>query len=716
MNTLSAEQQAVVNAVEKNNVLVDSVAGCGKTTTSLGICKKYNNKKILIVTYNSKLRLETRDRAAKHNIKNCEIHTYHSLCTRYYRPSPTDDGISKVCTEAIPAGVEVPKFDIIILDEQQDMDNICFTFIVKFIHENMSNPRIVVLGDMNQSIYGFKGADYRYLTEAPNLFGRFTNDPWVKLDIHESFRVTESIARFVNQQLINSNRIYSAKQGTSVKYVVYDAFRRGGIIRKLINQIKSKYKPEDVFILSFSIRAKDRRAPVKIVENMLVDEGIPCYVPINDDQELDENCMKNKVTFSSFHQAKGRERKLVILMGFDEGTFSYYTKIRESPESSIINAYYVACTRASEELYLMHHYNKDFFPTADEFIIKEICEYIEDKTVKPGKERATKPGVRGVTDVIRFMPTELVQDLMSHLKVKKTPLGDSVEHVKAYTIDASGDDIQYEAISDLYGTGITLYNEISHNKNLPVMLEKYENAEYAVTQDIEAIGFDNHRQVTEHNKKRIIVNSFTYNPNKEISTSSLLRLCNYISSDTSGYASRWKQINNYDWVDSDAIQKANDIINENIDSDTREYEVPVGLMLHPTLRLIGCFDILTEDTLYEIKFTSMTNDEHLLQLAIYGYLDDLNHDLVLLNVREGFMYSIEEFREPYNFMKKIVEFNNRSELKTDYTQFMKNASDITNNIINGIKFAFDEPEVEVNIIEKQSNSDLMEKLRRMQKK
>ena len=44
------------------NVIVDSVAGSGKTTSIIYIAKSLKKKRILLLTYNSKLKIETKER------------------------------------------------------------------------------------------------------------------------------------------------------------------------------------------------------------------------------------------------------------------------------------------------------------------------------------------------------------------------------------------------------------------------------------------------------------------------------------------------------------------------------------------------------------------------------------------------------------------------------------------------------------------------------
>jgi hypothetical protein len=73
----SDEQYAIVNLVGKNtNIIVDAVAGSGKTTTVLFIASKFADKKILQITYNSELKIEVRKKVQEMEIKNLEIHSY----------------------------------------------------------------------------------------------------------------------------------------------------------------------------------------------------------------------------------------------------------------------------------------------------------------------------------------------------------------------------------------------------------------------------------------------------------------------------------------------------------------------------------------------------------------------------------------------------------------------------------------------------------------
>ena len=82
---ISSDQNYIIEQlILNNNVVVYSVAGSGKTTCNLHIAKRFNDMNILLLTYNSKLKVETREKAKKLMLNNIEVHSYHSLCVKYY--------------------------------------------------------------------------------------------------------------------------------------------------------------------------------------------------------------------------------------------------------------------------------------------------------------------------------------------------------------------------------------------------------------------------------------------------------------------------------------------------------------------------------------------------------------------------------------------------------------------------------------------------------
>ncbi len=116
--TPSEEQNLIINYLKDYNVTVDACAGSGKTSTILFIAEQYKDLSILVLTYNSQLKAETRKRAAGY--QNLDVHSYHSFCVANYDKSAyTDDKVNDLITKNVEPFCDL-FYDIIIADEAQD--------------------------------------------------------------------------------------------------------------------------------------------------------------------------------------------------------------------------------------------------------------------------------------------------------------------------------------------------------------------------------------------------------------------------------------------------------------------------------------------------------------------------------------------------------------------------------------------------------------------
>ena len=84
LNEASDEQKAIIDSIKDHNVKVNSVAGSGKTTTVLHMAKQYKDESILLLTYNARLKMETRKKKDNLGLRNLEVHSYHSFCVSNY--------------------------------------------------------------------------------------------------------------------------------------------------------------------------------------------------------------------------------------------------------------------------------------------------------------------------------------------------------------------------------------------------------------------------------------------------------------------------------------------------------------------------------------------------------------------------------------------------------------------------------------------------------
>ena len=143
MDTLkwSIEQQEIINKSKDNNIMCDSVAGSGKTTTILGILKSYPNDKNLILTYNARLKFDTREKLDKYNLSNGLAESYHSFCHNYINKTIINDESLYTYFKDNPLNNIKLKFnfDRIIIDEVQDMKPLYYELVCKIISSGSSN-------------------------------------------------------------------------------------------------------------------------------------------------------------------------------------------------------------------------------------------------------------------------------------------------------------------------------------------------------------------------------------------------------------------------------------------------------------------------------------------------------------------------------------------------------------------------------------------------
>jgi len=275
----SDEQKEILKAIiNGQNVFVNAVAGSGKTTTVLSLAQSIKPKRILQITYNKLLKFEVREKVLKQNIDNIEIHTYHSLCVKYYNKNGYTDGVLQQVTLRDDKLLLNPeKFDILVIDETQDMSFTYYHFIKKFIKDSNNKIQLLLLGDVYQGIYEFKNSDSRFLSLSNLIWDDYN---MITLPLNTSYRLTQNIANFVNVCMLGENRIKVNKVSNDpiiyIRNYIYDCSKLLDIILNMIK--KENIKPDDIFVLSASVNSKSKNIlPCKKLENKLIENNIPCF-------------------------------------------------------------------------------------------------------------------------------------------------------------------------------------------------------------------------------------------------------------------------------------------------------------------------------------------------------------------------------------------------------------------------------------------------------
>jgi hypothetical protein len=599
LSSPSTEQSSIIEAVVKDkNVIVDSVAGSGKTTTILHIGSRLTDKKILVLTYNAKLKIETREKATSLGLKNMEIHSYHAFCVKYYdHKCHTDPGII-----AVLKADKKPKqqfiYDLLLLDEQQDMTSLYYGLVKKIIKDMNNSPQIACFGDIYQNIYSFKGSDDRYLTFADKIYN---NTEWIHLRISESFRINKPMCEFINRHLLGNTRIISKRESKEkVRYVICDTFTNAPF-DEFMRYMDLGYSPEDVFILAPSVKKGKHDSPIRILENRIVNRGISCYVPVSDEEKIDEQVIQNKVVFSTFHQVKGLERPVVLIFNFDDSYFDFYG--RDLAKDHCPNIIYVALTRAKDQMTLFHHYENDYISCLlDRHRLRSTCQLLERRECLAIKKKLEEPLELSVTELIRNMGIEIIEHSINSIDYKITRQAETPIDIplKVQTGPNS-----YENVSDINGVAIpAMYEYLSH-KRVTII----EELRKLITR----------LSITHRRRYEDIINR------DKITVSQILYMANLYTSITSGYIFKTEQIKEYNWLDKKQLRECLVRLENVVSREDTTYEVPVEAKeVIYNRRLVGVLDIVDQkrDTVYELKCVQGITNEHILQLAIYAWITE----------------------------------------------------------------------------------------------
>lgn len=622
LTPLSIEQSKIVESVKNNNnVIVSSVAGSGKTTTSLHICSHLPNKKVLLLTYNSRLKIESRTKVKLLGLKNVEVHSYNAFCVKYYteqgfRSQGLKDAINTNMKSRYPMA-----FDLIILDEQQDMTPVFYNFVCKILNDNMfKDIQICLFGDIYQNIYGYNGSDYRYLIYANKIFeNNIIKRNWETLNISTSYRITNQIANFINVNMLKIDRLKATKNGPNVKYIITDNFKDKYVYNEIMKYLSMGYTPDDIFVLGASLKKTKKGSPICRLENKLVLNGIPCHAAPDGDTKIDDDIIKGKICFSSIHQVKGMERKICIVYNFDESYFNYYKK--DADRTICPNELYVALTRACDRLILLHDHHNNYLPFIDPDILQNTCDIIEIHPYIGGSKPSSKPIILAVRDMVKNISDETLEHLFKYVKYNQIkPPNDQVINLTSKIKTING---LFEDVTDINGLVLPAIYEYN-NTNSVSMLEQIMGS---ITNQTIDVTFS---KLPKHHQTKIFNLDDTYKHGSKLTTNDIAYISIVYNSLVTGFIGKREQINNYEWLTNDNINDSLHIMSKYI-SPKAMYEQQIMHIVKNNI-VVGIVDTIdyVNDIIFELKCTSELSKEHILQLVIYSYI----YEKSIINITE----------------------------------------------------------------------------------
>jgi hypothetical protein len=460
------------------------------------------------------------------------------------------------------------------------------------------------------------------------------------------------MANFINHCVFRSNHINAIKEGKKVRYVICDSFGKyyeNKPFEEVMYYIK-RYNYEDIFILSPSV--KSEKNPARRLANKLSGKGIPIYVPNNDEEKLDQDILSGKIVFSTFHQVKGLERKAVIVFNFDNSYFKFYK--RNSNPKKCPNEIYVAITRAQERLSLIHHDQNEYLPFLDRRKLRNYTDFI-NTGMNLFSYNSDRPIDTAVTDLTRHLPVRVLTKAIEYLDIKNVQKKGEIIKIPIKTKQKK----TFESVSEITGTAIPAYFEylttgkMSISKLLDgqkldddIELDDKPNEKSRIS--INTSGKSNNgymfRKIKDDKKpntgllttKDLVGDTDsssdkdqkkTTSDNSAIIPSKLLRMTNKYCAKKSKYVYKVNQINKYDWLSQENLDRCIKRLQNNITKDAKfevmkEFSNPRDNNLM-NRNIIGYIDCIDGNNIWELKCVKELKKEYYIQLGIYAYLFEI---------------------------------------------------------------------------------------------
>ncbi len=327
-------------------------------------------RSLLGITFTRKAAQEMRDRLARHGVPAPRLCTLHALARRILVdvnrcPDPFDlDALMPRCTEVLRDGVApawVKDLTLIAVDEAQDLDRSQVDFLTA-LHAHTANAELLLVGDPDQAIYGFRQASAEYLLHAERYFP----PPIRTLCLSENYRSARQIVEAARTLLAPIAPAGApCRTLASVRLEAHPAIRQIAAAspteeaRRIFEEVRT--------LLALGIPAREIAILIRthaqggILRQEARRCGVKTYSPPSWEERDTSATLEGPrqpgtaIALLTMHQAKGGEWTVVFLAGCQEGIAPSPFAATPAAQAEEVRLLYVAVTRAKQLLWLCRH-------------------------------------------------------------------------------------------------------------------------------------------------------------------------------------------------------------------------------------------------------------------------------------------------------------------------------------------------------------------------
>lgn len=220
------------------------------------------------------------------------------------------------------------KYRWILIDEFQDIDDLQFE-IIKMIAPPGEYPNLTVVGDDDQSIYAFRGANPKIMLDFEKTYPR-TQKVMLDINFRSGKEITAAALRLIGMNRKRFFKKISSNRGTgaSVRIFEFETAMDEYIYTadRIKDSIRQGCRPENIAVLH-----RNNMQPWEF-SHLLRDKGI------------------DGVRLMTFHRSKGLEFSEVWIIDADEGVTPDIKAVTDEEMEEERRVFYVAMTRARDRL------------------------------------------------------------------------------------------------------------------------------------------------------------------------------------------------------------------------------------------------------------------------------------------------------------------------------------------------------------------------------
>ncbi|PZR99821.1 MAG: hypothetical protein DLM70_14625 [Chloroflexi bacterium] len=268
---------------------------------------------------------------------------YPSMLALPLRLFSEHPGVLRLCQDS---------YRVVLCDEFQD---ICASQYALLRSLAARHRNLVMVGDPQQTMYCWRGADIRFLDE----FQRDFPETGI-MNLHQNFRSTRQIVELANAlaaSLPTSRPLWTDNPfGEAIRlHIATDEEAEAAFVVDEIERLVATCVIDRLDEVAILYRTNWQALPFTVA---LWERGLPYWSTPRDIAVRDDGALSSEgVRLSTIHRAKGGEWRVVFVVGMEEGLLPHARALANVSDERVSideerRVAYVAVTRACERLYL----------------------------------------------------------------------------------------------------------------------------------------------------------------------------------------------------------------------------------------------------------------------------------------------------------------------------------------------------------------------------